>query len=69
MFNCSDVLILGILRSFNDKVEVIIIPEGAHHIDLRGDDKLDPASVKEARKFHTKKIRAWISEFNYSNKV
>lgn len=53
----------GILRSFNDKVDVIIIPEGAHHIDLRGDNKLDPASVKEARKFHTKKFKKWIADF------
>jgi lysosomal Pro-X carboxypeptidase len=53
----------GVLRSFNDKVDVVIIPEGAHHIDLRAEDKLDPASVKEARKFHIKKFRKWISEF------
>lgn len=53
----------GVLRSFNDKVDVIIIPEGAHHIDLRADDKLDPASVKQARKFHVKKIKKWIGDY------
>ena len=53
----------GVLRSFNDKVDVIIIPEGAHHIDLRADNKLDPASVKEARRFHTKKIKQWIVNY------
>lgn len=53
----------GVLRSFNDKVDVIIIPEGAHHIDLRADNKLDPASVKEARKFHSKKFKKWIADF------
>lgn len=53
----------GVLRSFNDKVDVIIIPEGAHHIDLRAEEKLDPASVREARKFHTKKIKKWIADY------
>lgn len=53
----------GILRSFNDKVDVIIIPEGAHHIDLRAGDKLDPASVKEARNFHAKKFKKWIADY------
>lgn len=54
----------GVLRSFSDKIDVIIIPEGAHHIDLRADNKLDPASVKETRKFHIKKFKQWIKEFN-----
>lgn len=54
---------LGVLRSYNENVDVLIIPEGAHHIDLRADHKLDPASVKEARMFHTKKIKKWINDF------
>lgn len=58
----------GVLRSFNDKVDVLIIPEGAHHIDLRAENKLDPASVREARKFHTKKIKKWISDFSLAYK-
>ncbi|CRK94664.1 CLUMA_CG008164, isoform A [Clunio marinus] len=53
----------GVLRSFNEKVDVIIIPEGAHHIDLRADNKLDPASVKESRKFYLEKFKTWINEF------
>lgn len=53
----------GVLRTFSDQVDVILIPEGAHHLDLRATDKLDPASVKMARKFHMKKFREWISAF------
>lgn len=56
----------GVLRSFSDKIDVIIIPEGAHHIDLRADNKLDPASVKETRRFHIGKFRHWIKEFTYT---
>jgi lysosomal Pro-X carboxypeptidase len=55
----------GVLRSFNDKLDVILIPEGAHHIDLRADDKLDPPSVRETRTFHIKKFKNWIKNFSY----
>lgn len=53
----------GVLRSFNADVDVIIIPEGAHHIDLRAEDKLDPASVKQARKIYIKTFKKWIADF------
>lgn len=53
----------GVLRTFNDYIDVIIIPEGAHHLDLRADDKLDPASVREARKFYIKKFRKWVNDY------
>lgn len=51
------------MRSYNDNIKVVIIPEGAHHIDLRGDDLVDPASVKETRKTHEKQIKKWIQDF------
>ena len=53
----------GVLRTYNQEIKVVIIPEGAHHIDLRADDLVDPASVKETRKFHTKQIKKWIQDF------
>lgn len=53
----------GVLRSFNEAVDVIIIPEGAHHIDLREENVLDPASVRQARKFHVKRFKKWIAEY------
>ncbi|CAO1439472.1 unnamed protein product [Diamesa hyperborea] len=53
----------GVLRSYSDDIKVVIIPEGAHHIDLRGDDLVDPASVKETRKIHEKQIKKWIQDF------
>jgi lysosomal Pro-X carboxypeptidase len=51
----------GFLRSFNQQIDIVLIPEGAHHIDLRSDDPLDPVSVRMARKFHMNKFRQWIS--------
>ena len=53
----------GILRTFSDKIDVVLIPEGAHHLDLRSNNPLDPASVKMARKFHMKRFREWISAY------
>lgn len=53
----------GVLRTENDKIDIIIIPEGAHHIDLREENKLDPVSVKQTRKFHTRKFKEWIAGF------
>lgn len=52
----------GVLRAFSDKIDVLIIPEGAHHIDLRAANKLDPSSVKYARNFHLGRFRKWMKE-------
>jgi len=53
----------GVLRSPNDKVKIMIIPEGAHHLDLRASDKNDPESVKEARMFELNAIKDWIHSY------
>lgn len=39
----------GVLRNYNDKIKIMIIPEGAHHLDLRSSNPADPASVIDAR--------------------
>jgi lysosomal Pro-X carboxypeptidase len=59
----------GVLRTFSNSIDVVLIPEGAHHLDLRSKDHLDPQSVKIARKFHMKKFQQWISSYasNLSN--
>lgn len=59
----------GVLRTNNNEIKVVIIPEGAHHIDLRGDDLVDPSSVKETRKFHTKQIKKWIQDFSTKSAI
>jgi len=54
----------GILRSGKKKsgVVALIIPEGAHHLDLRGSDPADPASVVSARKQERSNIKMWIQQ-------
>ena len=54
----------GILRSGKNKsgVVALIIPEGAHHLDLRGSQPADPVSVKTARKEERANIKMWIQQ-------
>ncbi|XP_058064437.1 lysosomal Pro-X carboxypeptidase isoform X1 [Anopheles bellator] len=53
----------GVLRSSNDKIKIILIPEGAHHIDLRASNPKDPETVVLAREKHYRSIRDWMSEY------
>ncbi|XP_063703411.1 lysosomal Pro-X carboxypeptidase [Culicoides brevitarsis] len=47
---------------FNDQpgILVVVIPEGAHHLDLRASHKDDPESVTEARRLYVKQFKKWI---------
>lgn len=53
----------GVLRNSNDRVKIMIIPEGAHHLDLRSSNKADPASVIDARLFELNYIQEWIQSY------
>ncbi|XP_016994255.2 lysosomal Pro-X carboxypeptidase [Drosophila takahashii] len=53
----------GVLQSPNDKIFVIILPEGAHHLDLRHSDPADPPSVRDARNKEAAIIERWIQDF------
>ncbi|XP_012280415.1 lysosomal Pro-X carboxypeptidase isoform X2 [Orussus abietinus] len=52
----------GVLRNVSSSAIAVIIPEGAHHLDLRGRNPNDPYSVIQARKFHRYSIRKWIRQ-------
>ncbi|PSC70433.1 Lysosomal Pro-X carboxypeptidase [Micractinium conductrix] len=53
--------VLGNVSAAKDVVAVII-PEGAHHLDLMFSNPADPPSVKEARAVEESYIAKWISE-------
>ncbi|KFB48883.1 AGAP000994-PA-like protein [Anopheles sinensis] len=59
----------GVLRSTNAKIKIVLIPEGAHHIDLRASNPNDPETVTRARATHTQSIREWIDEYRKQKKV
>lgn len=51
----------GVTKSISDSIVAIIIPEGAHHLDLRASNPDDPQSVLKARNMEKQFIKKWIS--------
>jgi pimeloyl-ACP methyl ester carboxylesterase len=56
---------LGVLESPNEKSSVIaiVIPESAHHADLRGPDPADPIYLTKARAKEAAIIGSWLDNF------
>jgi lysosomal Pro-X carboxypeptidase len=54
----------GILNNLSDTLIAVIIPEGAHHLDLRSSHVKDPKSVITARAIEAREIERWIQEFH-----
>jgi len=52
----------GILKNINKSVVALIIPLGAHHLDLRGASIHDPQQVNITRQLEAKHIAIWIEE-------
>ncbi|XP_063241210.1 lysosomal Pro-X carboxypeptidase isoform X2 [Bacillus rossius redtenbacheri] len=52
----------GVLLNVSETAVAVLIPEGAHHLDLRASDRADPPAVRLARDFHRRSIRRWCSE-------
>ena len=53
----------GILNTIKDSLPAVFILGGAHHLDLRSSNPMDPESVVEARQGHVKYIQAWLQGF------
>ncbi|XP_050442456.1 lysosomal Pro-X carboxypeptidase-like [Adelges cooleyi] len=51
----------GVLHSVSTSVRAIVMPDTAHHLDLRASHHLDPKSVKKARN----EIQRWINKWIY----
>ncbi|XP_065185712.1 lysosomal Pro-X carboxypeptidase-like [Sycon ciliatum] len=52
----------GVLETTNPEISVILIAEGAHHLDLRRSNPRDPASVIQARAQEKAIIARWVGK-------
>ncbi|KAG7163122.1 Lysosomal Pro-X carboxypeptidase-like [Homarus americanus] len=59
----------GVMWNVSDSVVSIIIPEGAHHLDLRSSNPDDPQSVIDARILEKKYISTWIESYKSENEI
>ncbi|XP_011260887.1 lysosomal Pro-X carboxypeptidase [Camponotus floridanus] len=53
----------GVLRNLSSSATAIIIPDAAHHLDLRESNSNDSYDVILTRKFHQYSIKKWIAEY------
>jgi len=53
----------GVLKSPNPSVVTVMIEGGAHHLDLRNSNPLDPQSVIDARNIHKVNMKLWIDQW------
>ncbi|KDD71975.1 hypothetical protein H632_c4069p0, partial [Helicosporidium sp. ATCC 50920] len=52
----------GVLTNLSDSLIAVVIPEGAHHIDLMFSNPADPPSVTQARETERFYMRKWVDE-------
>lgn len=52
----------GVTQSISDSLVAVLIEDGAHHLDLRHKNPLDPPSVVQARNLEKYYMARWISE-------
>ena len=54
----------GVTQNITDSLVAVLIEDGAHHLDLRHKNPLDPPSVVQARNIEKRYIAQWIKEYN-----
>nr|XP_028581795.1 lysosomal Pro-X carboxypeptidase [Podarcis muralis] len=53
----------GVTQNITDTLVAIVIPEGAHHLDLRSNSPYDPDSVLQARLLEVHYMRLWLQNY------
>ncbi|KAK5639296.1 hypothetical protein RI129_011788 [Pyrocoelia pectoralis] len=53
----------GVLHNVSDSVHAILMPDTAHHLDLRAYNRNDPTSVLHARYYIQVIIRKWLQSY------
>lgn len=57
----------GVISSVSKSAIAVVIPEAAHHLDLRASNPLDPTSVTVARQYYRQVIWDWIRSHKSSH--
>ncbi|XP_007664991.2 lysosomal Pro-X carboxypeptidase isoform X1 [Ornithorhynchus anatinus] len=52
----------GVNENITDTLVAVVIPEGAHHLDLRANNPYDPKSVLQARAAEVHLIKQWVAK-------
>ncbi|XP_019384090.1 PREDICTED: lysosomal Pro-X carboxypeptidase [Crocodylus porosus] len=52
----------GVTQNITNSLVAIVIPEGAHHLDLRSSNPCDPESVRQARALEVHYMKQWIGK-------
>jgi lysosomal Pro-X carboxypeptidase len=50
-------------QGHEESLPVLIMPQGAHHLDLRGPHPSDPANVTATRALQEQILKKWIDEY------
>lgn len=58
----------GVTKDITNTLVAVVIPEGAHHLDLRAKNPFDPVSVLLARSLEVKYMKRWIQDFYNSQR-
>jgi len=58
----------GVTQNITDSLVAVLIEDGAHHLDLRHKNPLDPPSVVQARNIEKHYIAQWVKEYNEKRK-
>uniref|UniRef100_A0A8D0BQC7 Lysosomal Pro-X carboxypeptidase n=1 Tax=Salvator merianae TaxID=96440 RepID=A0A8D0BQC7_SALMN len=53
----------GVTHNITDTLVAVVIPEGAHHLDLRSNSPFDPSSVLQARLLEVHYMKLWIQQY------
>jgi len=59
----------GFLQSLSPSMPAIVLSDGAHHLDLRARNPLDPQSVTAARDQELKYLRQWVQEGRHMDRT
>ncbi|NWZ44244.1 PCP carboxypeptidase, partial [Brachypodius atriceps] len=57
----------GVTRNISNSLVAVVIPDGAHHLDLRSRNPLDPKSVQQARAMEICLMKEWIEKARHSH--